>query len=554
MNSHAPSIVLRQVCGGNNEEDADKENESEEEVTTHDTMEDTEIGKRLFDKDFRETVQEHLEDISGEVAREAGDHPGWIGDSFQEQRQKGVGLRAITVNMAQKLGGEEEQDRFLDWIEKWDLDVTIVQEPMRELTTTAAKYFKKKVGARGWKVAATPADGKIAEGTLMIVRGDWQRVYKGTKPIKGAGFSEGRATRSEFKAAKLRPAPDSGGPPPPMEYVAIYNMYGYANRKDEAKYDAMRQAVIRDAHQWRKKHKFGTVLLGGDLNATICPHKDTDKSAAEVAKGAREKGADLLQAFMIESKLTDAWRECHPNTRRYTHVTKEGRGEGRRGEAQGEESEADEAAELEEETPLECQACGAGSECECNYPELRQEEAPQTEEEAEDRPEGEPRRTVARALDYWMVSSEISQHIGTRVGIMKDVPLGGDHLPVMIEVPVDCTHMREGVCSIWYPHKGEPQLKWVDKPEKQEEADAAAEKFSTAVAAKHELIAEGLPLDEYAKAIMQGIQEAAIETGAAVWETMQYPKRAATTVHREGWGHKLATWKDKLWAAIRSIE
>jgi hypothetical protein len=94
----------------------------------------------------------------------------------------------------------------------------------------------------------------------------------------------------------------------------------------------------------------------------------------------------------------------------------------------------------------------------------------------------------------------------------------------------------------------------VDKPEKQEEADAAAETFSAAVAAKHGVIPEGLPLDEYAKAIMQGIQEAAIETGAAVWETMQYPKRVATTVHREGWGHKLDTWKSKLWAAIRSLE
>ena len=157
---------------------------------------------------------------------------------------------------------------------------------------------------------------------------------------------------------------------------------------------------------------------------------------------------------MIESKLSDVFRECHPQTRRYTHVSKEGREEGKRGREQ--EQEPDGEGGSEEETPLECQACGAGTECECNYPELRQKEAAPEEAEAEEGAATKPRRTVARTLDYWMVSSEISQHVGTRVGIMKDIPLGGDHLPVMIEVPVDCTHMREGVCSIWHPHKGEP--------------------------------------------------------------------------------------------------
>jgi hypothetical protein len=121
--------------------------------------------------------------------------------------------------------------------------------------------------------------------------------------------------------------------------------------------------------------------------------------------------------------------------------------------------------------------------------------------------------------------------------------MGGDHLPVFMDIPIDCAHLRKGVTSIWNPHKGDPQLKWKEEPQEDnkeacEAFDKCKAEFTAAVAAKHTCreIPTELSLEKQAEAIMKGLEEAPVGSGVAECETLSYPNRAATctTLHREG--------------------
>lgn len=61
-------------------------------------------------------------------------------------------------------------------------------------------------------------------------------------------------------------------------------------------------------------HTFGTVILCGDLNATIFPFLGKSPSVP-----LTNPNKFTLQHLLTTHKLADTWRELNPTSRRFTH-------------------------------------------------------------------------------------------------------------------------------------------------------------------------------------------------------------------------------------------
>ena len=107
------------------------------------------------------------------------------------------------------------------------------------------------------------------EGLAILIRGKWRSTCANTVAIKGKGFSEARIMRTTFKAAKKRARGT------PLERLAIYTVYGYADKQENDKMTALLCALRKDITQLRERNPFTTVFVAGDINATIRTDIDT---------------------------------------------------------------------------------------------------------------------------------------------------------------------------------------------------------------------------------------------------------------------------------------
>ena len=66
---------------------------------------------------------------------------------------------------------------------------------------------------------------------------------------------------------------------------------------------------------------------------------------------------------------------------------------------------------------------------------------------------------AARRIDHVMATSEIAQHLATRIGIHHDFHLETDHRPVVVDIPLDCAGLADRVVPVWRPNTVEKLVK-----------------------------------------------------------------------------------------------
>ena len=137
----------------------------------------------------------------------------------------------------------------------------------------------------------------------------------------------------EFKAAGPRvrkPGPVGGGgmevigqateKGAPLARMALVAVYGYADKtgSNKAESVAMWQTVTVKgrAEKCRARHRTGTVVLAGDLNAAEWSALDTDRQ--EAGMWDRENDAALITWIEGNLKVKDSFRQAHPRERAHT--------------------------------------------------------------------------------------------------------------------------------------------------------------------------------------------------------------------------------------------
>ena len=154
---------------------------------------------------------------------------------------------------------------------------------------------------------------------------------------------------------------------------------------------------------------------------------------------------------------------------------------------------------------------------------------------------------AARRLDYICTNKEIVEHPSTRIGIRATPFERTDHLPVIMDIPTNCANLAEEVQPIWDFHEVQ-KLKVKDLKEiTSEERDEFSKQWIEAFKKQGDKT-----LEEKGKMITQTMYEAAVGT-VAEEVTLKYPKRARTTVNREGWGEKLDSWTRRIKGACNAI-
>ena len=501
------------------ESDSGTESDEEYEKMPKQVMDETkeQIDNKMYKQDFTETVTEHLTKYKlkkgTEGRAEDEEDADWTGDTFIGRKPRGIGLRVESRNASQKLLEEGMMDRYINEMEENEVDILTIQEPARALAADNCARLRNIGKGRDCSVKTVTKGARPGEGTVIIIRGAWQKVWESTVSIRGPKFSEARATRTVFRAAGRRAEGT------PQEIVAIYTMYGYANKQMTEAQESMQEAVKRDMEAFREKNMLASVLLGGDLNGTLSTYWDTDRGDRE-EKESQEEGSDeeegqgeekdaaRIKFITRELRMTDSFRECHPTKKRVTRVPPE------------------------HKTQMGC---------------LTEEEA--TKERKRESKEADlsgGKTVTARTLDYWFVTSEIASHPLMRAGIHKHPSTPGDHKPVYMDVPIDCTHLVEGVQAIWNPHKGPKQLEFKEDP-----TDEDKENFNKRMKEMMARRQEG-EIEPRGEGLMEALKEAAKGTIAKEVQ-MNYPKRASTTQYREGWGHKLDAWTSRLRGISRMI-
>ena len=155
---------------------------------------------------------------------------------------------------------------------------------------------------------------------------------------------------------------------------------------------------------------------------------------------------------------------------------------------------------------------------------------------------------VGRRLDQMWVTPEIAQHPNLRVGISKEQYRDSDHRPVIMDMPIDCANLAEGTTPVWTPHKT-VKLK---KKEEGEHSEAEREEMRSAFVENHRQREEGT-IEEAGQGLLEDIYKATVNTTHEE-TTLQYPRLAQRAPYREGWGHKLDTWKKRIGKAERAIK
>ena len=57
----------------------------------------------------------------------------------------------------------------------------------------------------------------------------------------------------------------------------------------------------------------------------------------------------------------------------------------------------------------------------------------------------------SRMLDRVFATSEVAQHLATRIGIHAGSNFDTDHLPVVVDMPNDCAGVAEKMVPVWDP-------------------------------------------------------------------------------------------------------
>ena len=164
-------------------------------------------------------------------------------------------------------------------------------------------------------------------------------------------------------------------------------------------------------------------------------------------------------------------------------------------------------------------------------------------------PQGKKALTdAARRLDYICTNKEIAYHPSTRIGICKEPLVKTDHLPVVIDIPTNCAGLAEDVQKVWDHH----EVKKLRPEDIKTVSEEGLKEFSNTFCRGYREV-KTKDLEKNGKLLLEQLYKAAKGT-VAEEVTLKYPKRARTTIHREGWGEKLDAWSKRINGACRQIK
>ena len=137
-----------------------------------------------------------------------------------------------------------------------------------------------------------------------------------------------------------------------------------------------------------------------------------------------------------------------------------------------------------------------------------------------------------------------------RAGIPKEPRhgVGSDHRPMITDIGIDCAGMANGTAPLWDPHTVTTLS--AKKGVTEEDREEMNRKFQSSMEAGEQ---GELDLESRGATMMTALQEAMDGTIANKVQ-QQYPKWAATTEYREGWGHKLDAWCKRMNTACSALQ
>ena len=451
---------------------------------------ETRLNSCATNRDWGEEVKElmKIEGIQA-IKRDSGEY---FGDNMNpENKSEATGCRLITRNAQGKCaveeGGKYYFETELEYGLKMKADIIVIHEPgaIEGMRGQITKIAK----SHGCTAIIKNSGAAKSEGVIIILTEAWQMVTDGkAKEIGGKGHSHARVVQLEFKAAENKKTKVNGKTVwLPLERMALFAVYGYAgkDKKTQTKTRALWETVGQRIKKYKASVKHRLATVIMAGDLNAANSTALDTDREVTEnKWIREKDAWIIDHIKQTTKLYDLFREAHPKVRAYTRIPQEGK------------------------VYLE----------------------------------------ASRRLDQIWGGINIANSPALKIGIPRENPLGSDHLPVIIDIPINCAGMATGVEPMWVPHTTiKLQLK-TEGEITEEDKEKFTENFIKEMPTRQSDDRERRGED-----MLKGLYNAA-KTTVAKEQKLRYPNFAATTEHREGWGEKLDTWTKRMKGACRTMK
>lgn len=452
----------------------------------------SEIGDRL---DSRYEDGSFYGDIaqSSHVWHPHASHTHWVGDDMGTRTAE-TGCRLMTWNAHGQCtqyapnGGPMYFEAVMREIIKLSADIVVIHEAGANVARQAgviSGIADKASGGRYTAVAhSNPARGAEAEAVVIVMSERWNAVHTGTRAWGGTRHHEARVIQLTFKGAGCAQAAKGAEHHNPHPHLPHMSVFAVYGFADKS---APGRAASKSMWQTirEKVNKYRAQHRWASV--VVMGDLNACRSAAIDTdrvdpESEREKDAETIEWMERQIGTRDIFRGAHPNTQAVTHIP------------QG----------------------------------------------------GKALREARRRLDYIAATKEVADHPATRIGILANPSLRGDHWPVVADIPNDAAGLAENVCALWHPTT-------VDRIELLEGAtEQDKHQYNERVAtgwAEAQVAAEGMmTLDQMGEAIPQIIRTAG-EGLISHTKSLKYPKAARTTTHRDGWGERLDTWARRITGA-----
>ena len=171
------------------------------------------------------------------------------------------------------------------------VDILVIHEP--GLVKPVAHIIRKMAADAGGEALVRTEEAEQSGGTIVVLLGKWAMV----KDYDYCGYAS-RVVQITFKAPQRRTLVNLDGTEQllPLERMCLFTVYGYASKDGQTrvKNNAMWQAVKERKISYQKEHPLSTVIIAGDLNATVSTALDTDDEGV-TSLAREEKDATVIR-------------------------------------------------------------------------------------------------------------------------------------------------------------------------------------------------------------------------------------------------------------------
>ena len=424
----------------------------------------------------------------------------FFGDNMQI-RTTSTGLRAALLNTRKTIMKDIDTtvetetepsrvikmvDRIIDYMRLMRIDIFVLLETgdIRKKTN----LIESKAESIGFKACCFPSESKAA-GVVILINSNWKKALETSATIHANKNGDIRAVACEFKDTQHRDKADKSKPQERFLLVAAHG-YNDSTGSNKTEAESLKKQIATRIKKYKNKDKgknrFGSILILADLNAAKHPLLDTD-GVNRNATMVRETDANTAESFIAETNTHDVYRDKFPQVQTWSRIATSG--------------------------------------------------------------------TAARRIDYALTSKEISKHLATRVGYHKDSGLSSspedeekksDHMPLIIDVPIDCAGLAQGTIDKWPQSKVEIRSMQVVEKGIREEIDR--------IVADQEATPRDCSLEERSTRITNKIKQVMEEAGAVKSKTMTYPRRVKMYTGLATTGYNLKAWKSKLVNATKVLD